>query len=205
VIVPFVMQINDMTFIPVSSSKLAPMDAETRLRLQSGLIEAAIISEITNDFPLSGQVDILISTYYYFPLYADSLDSGYQFINDTIFAITDTGNIAVIIDTLVTIELPEPVLDQNQRVRTPGYVYQSSVIDSAKIEIIVSDETHYIRPRIHFNGTDDFVYIGYNDIIRIVTLFSMTLEAGTMFGPVPSEEDSTDVDTLAKPVSINRK
>ncbi|MFH2027405.1 MAG: hypothetical protein ABIK30_16580, partial [bacterium] len=188
--VPFCMKINDMTFIPVSSSKLSPMDAETRLRLQSGLIEAAIISEITNDFPLSGRVDILISTYDYFPLYADSLDSGYQFINDTIFAITDTGNISVVIDTLVTIELPEPVLDQYQRVRTPGYVYQSSVIDSAKIDIIVSDETHYIRPRIHFNGTDDFVYIGYNDIIRIVTLFSMTLEVGTMFGPVESEEDS---------------
>ncbi|MBN2601107.1 MAG: hypothetical protein JXR87_03855 [Candidatus Marinimicrobia bacterium] len=204
VIVPFVMQINDMTFIPVSSSKLAPMDAETRQRLQNGLIEAAIISEITNDFPLSGRVEVLISTYDYFPLYADSLDSGYQFINDTIFAITDTGNIAVIIDTLVTIELPEPVLDLNWRVRTPGYVYQSSVIDSTKIEIIISDETHYIRPRIHFNGTEDFVYIGYNDIIRIVTLFSMTLEAGTMFGPV-SPEDSTEIDTLAKHVSIYRK
>ncbi|MDO9548696.1 MAG: hypothetical protein Q7J65_07025 [Candidatus Marinimicrobia bacterium] len=205
VIVPFVMQINDMTFIPVTSSKLAPMDAETRQRLQRGLIEAAIISEITNDFPLSGRVDILISTYDYFPLYSDSLDSGYQFINDTIFAITDTGNISVIVDTLATIVLPEPVLDQNKRVRIPGFVKQSAVIDSAKIEVIISNKTHYIRPRIHFNGTDDFVFIGYNDIIRIVSLFSMKLDAGTMFGPVESEDDSVETDSLKKPTPLNRK
>jgi len=205
VIVPFVMQINDMTFIPVTSSKLAPMDAETRQRIESGLIEAAIISRITNDFPLSGRVDILISTYDYFPLYPDSLDSGYQFINDTIFAITDTGNVSVIVDTLATIELPEPVLDQYRRVQIPGFVEQSAVIDSARIETIISDETHYIRPRIHFDRTDDFVSIGYNDIIRIVSLFSMTLEAGTMFGTADTEGDSLDADSLKKPIPINRK
>ena len=201
VIVPFVMQINDMTFIPVSSTKLSPMDYETRTRINNGLIEAAIISQITNDFPLSGRVDILISNYDYFPLYADSLDSGYQFLNDTIFAVTDTGNIPVIVDTLATIKLPEPVLDQNYRVQTAGYIQQSAVIDSAKVEIIVSDETHYIRPRIHFDATEDFVYIGFNDLIRIVSLFSMTLEAGTMFGEV--EPDSSEGDSLGKSITIN--
>lgn len=205
VIVPFIMQINDMTFIPVTSSELAPMDAETRQRIESGLIEAAIISRITNDFPLSGRVDILISTYDYFPLYPDSLDSGYQVINDTIFAITDTGNVSVIIDTLATIELPQPVLDQDNRVQTPGFVEQSAVIDSANIETIVSDETHYIRPRIHLNRTDDFVSIGYNDIIKIVSLFSMKIEAGNMFGTVEPDEDSTAVDSLQQSNPKGRK
>jgi len=202
-IVPFVMQINDMTFIPVSSSEIAPMDYETRTRINNGLIQAAIVTKITNDFPLSGRVDILVSNYDYFPLYADSLDSGYQFINDTIYAVTDTGNVAVIVDTLATISLPEPVLDENFRVQTPGFAEESAVIDSEKINLIVSDETRYLRPRIHLNRTDDFVYIGYNDVVRIVSLFSMTLEAGAMFGEI--EEDSTNADTLQKAILPKRK
>lgn len=194
VIVPFNMKINDMTFIPVSSTELEPMDPETRERIRDGLIEAAIVSQITNDFPLAGRVDILISGYDYFPLYPDSLDSGYQMINDTIFALTDTGNVAVIIDTLTTIVLPEAVLDQNYRVRTPGFVEQRSVIDSVDIEVVLSDRKHYIRPRIHLNETEQFVSIGYNDCIRIVSLFSMKLEAGTMFGTA----DTAETDTLSK-------
>lgn len=202
VIVPFNMKINDMTFIPVTSTELEPIDPETRERIRDGLIEAAIVSQITNDFPLAGRVDILISSYDYFPLYPDSLDSGYQMINDTIFAVTDTGNVSVIVDTLTTIILPEAVLDRDYRVRTPGFVEQRSVIDSTEIEVILSDRKHFIRPRIHLNETEHFVSIGYNDCIRIVSLFSMTLEAGTMFGTADTAEtDTLDGEALKKAIS----
>ncbi len=190
VIVPFVMQINDMTFIPVTSTKLAAMDAETRDRIETGLIRAAIITNVTNDFPLSGSVDILISNYDYFPLTPDSVDSGYQVINDTIFAISDTGNIMVKIDTLVKIELPQAILDLQNHVKTPGVLEHINEISKYLVRIMISDTVHYIRPRIHFNKTEDFMFIGYNDEIDITSIFSLTLESGSFLGLSGGEGDS---------------
>jgi len=205
VVVPFNMQVNDMTFIPVKSNEISPMDEKTRQRIQDGFIEASIISQVVNDFPLSGRVDVLISNYDYFPLSPDSVDSGYQWINDSLFAITDTGMINIIIDTLVTIELPAPVLDQANRVKIPGFVEHTSTLDSAKVETIIGDEVHYIRPRIHLDRTDDFVSIGYNDKIDIITVLSLTMEAGALFGTGDADQDTTETDSLKKQTGFRKK
>jgi len=202
IIVPFNMQINDMTFIPVKSNELSPMDEKTRQRIQDGFIEASIRSQVVNDFPLSGRVDVLISNYDYFPLSPDSIDSGYQWINDSLFAITDTGMINIVIDTLVTIELPAPVLDQANKVKIPGFVEHTSTLDSARVETIIGDEVHYIRPRIHLDRTDEFVSIGYNDKIDIITVLCLTMEAGALFG---TDQDTTETDSLKKPIGFKKK
>ena len=194
VIVPFIMQINDMTFIPVTSTELAPMDAETRDRIDAGLIQAAIITRVINDFPLSGSVDILMSNYDYFPLTPDSVDSGYLAINDTIYAITDTGNFMIEIDTLVSIVLPQAVLDEENHVKTQAILEDINYITKSMVRKMISETTHYIRPRVHFNQTDDFVFIGYNDEIDITSVFSLTVESGSFLGIESGQEE----DTLAK-------
>ena len=135
----------------------------------------------------------------------DSVDSGYQWINDSLFAITDTGTINIVIDTLVTIELPAPVLDQANKVKIPGFVEHTSTLDSARVETIIGDEVHYIRPRIHLDETDDFVSIGYNDKIDIITVLSLTMEAGALFGTGEADQDTTETDSLKKQIGFKKK
>lgn len=197
IVVPFNMQMEEMTFIPVTSNRLEAMDAETRQRIRSGYIEGGIETKVTNDFPVSGSIDLLIANYDYFPIQIDSVDSVYYREGDSIFVDTDTGRFHISIDTLVSLLLPRPeVLDDYGRVKEPGYIYQRSELDSARLEIILGEEVHYIRPRIHFDSTEGFVTIGFNDQINILANLSLTVDAAGFFSP--EEEDTTAADTLGR-------
>ncbi len=177
VTVPFQVKIEPMTFIPVKSTKMAAIDPDTRQKICDGLIKSSIYTEIINDFPFSGNLSILMSNYDYFPLEPDSLDEGYFWLNDTLYAITDTGDVPIIIDTLLFVELPPPeAFNTNGSVKTPGFILSETPLDSAKMEAILREETHYIRPRVHFNATDDFVIVGYYDEVRILAAISLTVE-----------------------------
>jgi len=201
VVVPFTVKMNKMTFIPNKSNKLSAVDKTTRQRIREGLIEASIISWVENDFPISGEVNVLISTHDYFPLEPGVADSGYVWnaTNDTLYAITDSGQVKVTIDTLATIELPAPLINNTDfRVKTAGVIQRTSVIDSAKVETLIGEEDHYIRPRVHFNSTDSLVTVGYYDQISILTIFSLTLNTTAVFGSGGSEEDTVTTESLEK-------
>jgi hypothetical protein len=192
--VPFIVKMNEMTFIPKKSNKLSAVDKTTRQRIRDGLIEASIISWVKNDFPISGEINVLISTHNYFPLEPGIADSGYVWnaTNDTLYAITDSGLVKFTIDTLATIELPTPIInDTDFRVKTAGVVQRTSVIDSAKVEDLIGEEDHYIRPRVYFNSTDSLVTVGYYDQINIRTVFSLTLNTTAVVGSGGSEEEDT--------------
>ncbi len=211
--VPFQLQIGPMTFIPVKSNEMAAMDSSTRQKIRQGLVESCIITEIVNDFPFSGNLSLLMSNYDYFPLEPDSLEEGYFWDNDTLYAITDTGNVPIIIDTLVFIELPEPVaFNSDGGVKTAGFSHSVAVLDSAKMEAILREETHYIRARIHFNGTDDFVKVGYYDEVQILSAMSLTLDPNKLFGSGDEEESGaeqsiapTTINISTKPVTLRGK
>ncbi|MDD5766053.1 MAG: hypothetical protein PHW79_07415 [Candidatus Marinimicrobia bacterium] len=194
VVVPFRLKMNPMTFIPVKSNKMSPMDEQTRDQIRSGLIEASILTDVENDFPMTGSLEILVSNYDYFPLSIDSLDSGYYMINDSLFTMSDTGLVCIEYDTLMRIDLPTPLkMDDEGRVVIPGYRRHTAELDSARLEFLMSDQTHYIRARIHLNGTEDFVTVGYYDKVSVLSLISLTIDAGELLSE--DEEDS-----VAKPI-----
>lgn len=209
IVVPFKIKIEGMTFIPVKSSEMAPMDQETRKRIRDGLVEASIIADVVNDFPISGSVQILFSNYDYFPLDSAQVDvdSGYQWIDDSLFAETDTGMVYIDIDTLISVTLPLPEeLHEDGSVKIPGKLYQVSTIDSLKLEAIMSDETHFIRPRIHFNETDGFVSVKYNDCVQILCMISFIMDTGGLINPEEeSEQDTISAENLGKPIVHKEK
>lgn len=190
VIVPFELKIEPMTFIPVTSSELAAIDPDTRRKIRQGLIEASIVTEIINDFPFSGNLSLLMANYDYFPLEPDSLDEGYFWFNDTLFAVTDTGNVPITIDTLVFIPLPAPkAFNSDGSVKTPGFNHTVAELDSAIMEAILRNEIHYIRPRIYFDGTDDFVKVSYSDQVQILSAISFTVDTGQLLSDEDEEEE----------------
>ena len=201
IVVPFVVQVNPMTFIPVKSTELAPMDSTTQKRIRDGLVEASVVTNVVNDFPISGVVQILFANYDYVPVDSEvaSLDTGYQWIDDSLFAVSDTDTTYIDIDTLISLTLPEPVeLNPDGSVSVPGELYQVSTLDSAKLGLVLSDEDHFIRPRIHLAETDTFVWIGYNDAIKILAMISFTMNTVGLLSPEEEPEDTTTVDTLSK-------
>lgn len=204
VVVPFQLKIDPMTFIPVTSSEMAAIDPDTREKIQHGLIEASITTEVINDFPFSGNLSLLMSNYDYFPLEPDSLDEGFFRLNDTLFAITDTGNVPITIDTLVFISLPPPkAINSDGSVKTPGFIHTVTELDSAKMEAILRDETHYIRPRIHFDGTEDFVKVGYFDEVQILSLLSFTVDTGELIGGGGEEEEGVSKSNPSRAPTVN--
>ncbi len=209
IIVPFQVKTEPMTFIPVKSTVLDPMDEKTADQIRAGLIEASIIANVVNDFPLSGSVEILFSNYDYFPLDSNQaeVDTGYQWINDSLFAISEKETVYIDIDTLIAIVLPEPVkLNNYGSVETPGELFQVSTLDSTNLEAIMSDKEHYIRPRIYLNGTEDFVSVGYNDQIQILAMISFTINTSELINPEEeSEQDTMNADDLKKPTIYKEK
>ena len=209
IIVPFQVKTEPMTFIPVKSTVLDPMDGKTSSQIRAGLVEASIITNVVNDFPLSGSVEILFSNYDYFPLDSNQVevDTGYQWINDSLFAISEKETVYIDIDTLIAIVLPEPVkLNSFGAVEIPGELYQVSTLDSTKLEGIMSDKEHYIRPRIYLNGTGDFVSVGYNDQIQILVMISFTINTSELINPEEeSEQDTMNADDLKKPTIYKEK
>ncbi len=75
---------------------------------------------------------------------------------------------------------------------------RTSVIDSIKVENLIGEADHYIRPRVHFNSTDSLVTVGYYDQISILTIFSLTLNTTAVFGSGGSEEDTVTTESLEK-------
>ncbi len=198
--VPFKLKLDPLTFIPVSSTTFNPISSQIAEKLRSGFIEAKVISKVENNFPLACIIEILISDFDYFPMDSSTADSGYNWIGDSLFADTDTGLIHIKIDTLVSIELPKPnEFNQDGSVKIPSILNQHSNLDSLTFESILEDKVHYIRPRVYLIGTEDYVTVKLSDEIKILTLISVTMEAGKFIGLDNDESsDTLEIDNLSR-------
>ena len=79
-----------ITFLPVDATPLAPMDSATRGQIKTALLSATITSQITTDFPLGGNVAILVSDSTLFSLSFDRLDRLAAGTPDTVVTNNDT-------------------------------------------------------------------------------------------------------------------
>ena len=177
--VPFVVKIRPVTFIPVKSTVLEPVDETTRDKINSGLVSASLFYNVSNGCPLSGTLQLLFSNYDYFPLDSlpEHLDSGFIWIGDSLFAETDTGLCYIDIDTLISLRLPPALIDEvDGSILQPGVESQEAPFDTTKVRLLVKDITHYIRPRIHLDSTTSYVRISEDNKIGILSLLSITID-----------------------------
>ena len=65
----------DVTFLPVNNIPLKPMDEGTRTQIKTALISASLTSRVIMNFPLGGNISLLISDTTLFTLALDKLDS----------------------------------------------------------------------------------------------------------------------------------
>jgi hypothetical protein len=79
-----------ITFLPVDATPLAPMDSATRDQIETALLSATINSKITTNFPLGGNVAMLVSDSTLFSLSFDRLDRLAAGIADTVVTNNDT-------------------------------------------------------------------------------------------------------------------
>ncbi|MBO8130905.1 MAG: hypothetical protein H0Z29_05225 [Candidatus Marinimicrobia bacterium] len=178
--VPFVMKTKPVTFIPVKSTVLEPVDEDTRQRIKTGLVSAEVMYNVENGCPLAGTLQLLFSNFDYFPLDSseENLDSGYVWINDSLFADTDTGLVYISIDTLFGVRLPKAEIDQvDGSVKNPGFISESSVLDTVKLFRIIEDKVHYIRPRIFLDSTSTYVRVSDRNMVKISSLLSITISS----------------------------
>ncbi|MFC1481511.1 hypothetical protein ACFL6E_04605 [Candidatus Neomarinimicrobiota bacterium] len=80
-----------ITFLPVDVTPLAPMDSATSSQIKTALLSATITSRITTDFPIGGNVSMLVSDSTLFSLSFDRLDRLAAGIPDTIVMNNDTA------------------------------------------------------------------------------------------------------------------
>ncbi|MEE9466663.1 MAG: hypothetical protein V3W14_13930, partial [Candidatus Neomarinimicrobiota bacterium] len=79
-----------ITFLPVGATPVAPMDSSTREQIQTALLSASLTSQVTSDFPIGGNINMLISDSTLFPLAYDELDKLAAGIAETVYTNYDT-------------------------------------------------------------------------------------------------------------------
>ncbi len=65
----------EVTFLPVNNIPLPPMDEGTRTQIKTALISASLTSQVSTQFPIGGNISLLISDTTLFSLALDKLDS----------------------------------------------------------------------------------------------------------------------------------
>lgn len=67
-IAPFEVRMDEMTFIPGTQAPLDEMTHENRSLIRNSLIQASMNTNVTNHIPVGGEISILQSNQFYFPL-----------------------------------------------------------------------------------------------------------------------------------------
>jgi len=112
---------------------IAAFDDERKEQIENNILYAIVESQLTNGFPLSGTLSLLITE--------DSTD--FNVHPDSLFK--DTSLI------FLTFVLPDT--DPEQRIFTA--VRRDSIfLDSSKIRIFTRGEDHYLKPLITLSSTD---------------------------------------------------
>ena len=100
-IAPFAFIIpHTITFLPLDATPVAPMDSSTREQIQSALLSASLTSIVTSNFPIAGNIDMLVSDSTLFPLAFDELDQLTAGIPETVYTTYDTTIYTSLVDAL---------------------------------------------------------------------------------------------------------
>ncbi len=89
-----------ITFLPADITPVAPMDSSTREQIQTALLSASLTSIVTSNFPIAGNIDMLVSDSTLFPLAFDELDQLTAGIPETVYTTYDTTVYTSLADAL---------------------------------------------------------------------------------------------------------
>ena len=67
VTIPFVLQLEPMTFMGGTATEIEEFEHETRYKIRNSLLETSLVSTITNALPFGAEVSVLMSNYPQFP------------------------------------------------------------------------------------------------------------------------------------------
>ena len=131
--VPFSLSLeSEAKFLPATLNTIAAFDDKQKEQIENNILYAIVESQLTNGFPLSGTLSLLIS--------ADSTD-----FNDPKSLFLDTSL------TFLTFILPDTDPENGKFV---AFRRDSIVLDTSKINIFTRGGEHYIKPLITLNSTD---------------------------------------------------
>ncbi|MCH7495624.1 MAG: hypothetical protein IH825_05985, partial [Candidatus Marinimicrobia bacterium] len=129
--VPFSLSLESTAkFVPATLNTIAAFDEEQKEQIEKNILYAIVESQLTNGFPLSGTLSLLISEDSTdFNVHPDSLD----------------------VDTLLTFVLPDTDPENGIFV---AFRRDSILLDTSKINIFTRGGVHYIKPLITLKSTD---------------------------------------------------
>ena len=84
VTIPFVLQLEPMTFLGGTATEIEEFEHETRCKIRNSLLETSLVSTITNALPFGAEVSVLLSNYSQFPI--DTTREQLNFFRDTLAA-----------------------------------------------------------------------------------------------------------------------
>ena len=84
VTIPFVLQLEPMTFMGGTATEIEEFEHETRYKIRNSLLETSLVSTITNALPFGAEVSVLLSNYPQFP--TDTSREQLNFFRDTLAA-----------------------------------------------------------------------------------------------------------------------
>ena len=129
--VPFSFSLDStVKFVPATLNTIAAFDEEQKEQIEKNILYAIVESQLTNGFPLSGTLSLLISE--------DSTDF-------------DAHPDSLEVDTLLTLVLPDTDPENGIFI---AFKRDSIVLDSSKIRIFSRGGVHYIKPLITLKSTD---------------------------------------------------
>ncbi|MCH7619931.1 MAG: hypothetical protein IH880_09235 [Candidatus Marinimicrobia bacterium] len=129
--VPFSFSLDStVKFVPATLNTIAAFDEEQKEQIEKNILYAIVESQLTNGFPLSGTLSLLISE--------DSTDF-------------DAHPDSLEVDTLLTLVLPDTDPENGIFI---AFKRDSIFLDSSKIRIFSRGGVHYIKPLITLKSTD---------------------------------------------------
>ena len=165
VTIPFVLQLEPMTFMGGTATEIEEFEHETRYKIRNSLLETSLVSTITNALPFGAEVSVLMSNYPQFP--TDTSRDQLNFFRDTLAA---QGILDSLLDSLYIVRKCGDISpDSNSAI----YIYDIMTDHSECIEglpyIVKSNGSgvdtifSYVDTLFKFLLPDPVSYYGEND------------------------------------------
>ena len=165
VTIPFVLQLEPMTFMGGTATEIEEFEHETRYKIRNSLLETSLVSTITNALPFGAEVSVLLSNYPQFP--TDTSREQLNFFRDTLAA---QGILDSLIDSLYIVRKCADISpDSNSNI----YIYDIMTDHSECIDglpyIVRSNGSgtdtifSYVDTLFKFLLPDPISYYGEND------------------------------------------
>ena len=165
VTIPFVLQLEPMTFMGGTATEIEEFEHETRYKIRNSLLETSLVSTITNALPFGAEVSVLLSNYPQFP--TDTSREQLNFFRDTLAA---QGILDSLMDSLYIVRKCADISpDSNSNI----YIYDIMTDHSECIDglpyIVKSNGSgtdtiiSYVDTLFQFLLPDPISYYGEND------------------------------------------